>query len=87
MLGAQKYLALAAVWPLWEATCKLKPSWSLAVCHGGVVISDYSGGEQRIVVPSGNPADAIRRAYLLANIRVDSAAETKRRPSNSKTQP
>ena len=69
VLGVQKYLALAAVWPLWEATCKHRPSWALSASQGGVVIADYgTGGEQRIIVPSGNPADAIRRAFLLAGV-------------------
>ena len=67
VLHASKYLALASVWPLWEAACKQEPSWALSARDGGCVIFAVENGGTRIVVPSGRPADVIRRAFLLSS--------------------
>ena len=66
VLRASKYLALASVWPLWEAACKQEPSWALSARDGGCVIFAVEDCGTRIIVPSGRPADAIRRAFLMA---------------------
>ena len=68
VLRASKYLALASVWPLWEAACKEKPSWALSANQDNCVIFAVEHGGTRIIVPSGNPADAIRRAFLLSQL-------------------
>ncbi|MCG8406731.1 MAG: hypothetical protein MI923_16165 [Phycisphaerales bacterium] len=63
---AEKYLRLAEVWPLWEAACKIKTGFALTVSNGRCVIIERHGGRELVVVPSGEPAEAIRRAFLLA---------------------
>ncbi len=67
VLHASKYLALASVWPLWEVACKNEPSWALSARNGGCVMFAVEHGGTRIIVPSGRPADAIRRAFLLSS--------------------
>ena len=68
VLVAKKYLDLAAVWPLWEAARSIKTGWALTVDSGRCVIIERHGNQEWIVVPSGEPAEAIRRAFLLATM-------------------
>lgn len=62
----RRCLGVAAVWPLWESVCKRQPSWGLAAQDGTCTIFAVQHEPVRVIVPSGNVADAIRRAYLLA---------------------
>jgi hypothetical protein len=67
----QAQVDLAAAWPLWEEACRLRVGLAMGMCHGRCVIvrivrRDGLGAVERVVVPSGQPADAIRRAWLIA---------------------
>lgn len=64
---------LAGAWPMWEAACRLKRGYSMHMSHGRcVIVETFSNGKgglsEWIVVPTGAPGDAIRRAWLLAQI-------------------
>jgi hypothetical protein len=64
-------IELAGVWPLWEEACRFHVGLAMGMSHGRCVIvrivpRDGLGAVERVVVPSGQPADAIRRAWLIA---------------------
>lgn len=61
----RRCLELVEVWPLWEATCRERPTWMLRAQNQGVLIVARRSGGDLVVVPSGSPADAMRRAFLM----------------------
>src|SRR5690606_6518411 len=58
----RRCMDLTEAWPLWEAACRVRPTWMLRANNEGVLILARRPGGDLIVVPSGAPAEAIRRA-------------------------
>ena len=55
------------VWPLWERACESMSGLAMRMSKGRCVIFVVEEGVgEWIVVPSGSPAESIRRAYLIA---------------------
>jgi hypothetical protein len=66
-------IELASVWPLWEEACRFRVGLAMGQSQGPTVIvrvvrDRQLGAVERVVVPSGQPADAIRRARLIATL-------------------
>ncbi|MFG0285407.1 MAG: hypothetical protein ACF8R7_13400 [Phycisphaerales bacterium JB039] len=64
----RRYLDVAAAWPMWEAACHDRPTWVLRAQGDSVIVLARRPGADLVVVPSGAPAEAIQRAFLLSRI-------------------
>ena len=62
----RRFMDLATAWPLWEATCRVRPTWMLRANNESVLIIARRPGGDLVVVPSGPPAEAIQRAFLMS---------------------
>ena len=77
----RRYLDVAAAWPMWEAACRDRPTWMLRAQGDSVIVMARRPGADLVVVPSGPPAEAIQRAFLLS--RAASEAPPRRPPAVS----